>query len=450
MIERDTFSAAEVMSGESLNGKGVFKNFATDSRSVEKGDLFICIKGERTDGHKYVQGAVDRGAGAILCSEPINVDIPCIRVDDTVTALQKLALNHRERSSAIVVGITGSVGKTTTKEFTYAVFSSKYKTHKTQGNKNSETGRPITVLGIEPDDGACIAEMGMSGLGEISVLTRIAKPDIAIITNVGYSHIEHLKTRENIRKAKLEIIEGLEPDGVLILNGDDDMLSSCENAFKKVIFFGIDNDICNVRAVDIEQSSDSMSYRVVYGDKSFSVTLPVSGIHYVYDSLAAVSAALYAGLSEDEIRRGLLNFEGAAGRQKVYTEKGVTIIDDTYNAVPASMKAAFGLLRNLDCDGRRIAVIGDMLELGEYSSRLHYEVGEALSGIDAVIAYGSFADDYIRGAKAAGLSENNIFMARDTSHAAEILSSLAVEGDGILFKASRGMHAEEVIQGFLA
>ncbi len=450
MIKRDTFSAADEMGGKALNGKGVFKNFATDSRSVEKGDLFICIKGERTDGHKYVQGAVDRGAGAILCSEQIDVDIPCIKVEDTVAALQRLALKHREKSSALVVGITGSVGKTTTKEFTHAVFSSRYKTHKTQGNKNSETGLPITVLGIEPDDGVCVAEMGMSGLGEISVLTRIAKPNIAIITNVGYSHIEHLKTRENIRKAKLEITEGLEPDGVLILNGDDDMLSSCKDAFGKVVFFGIDNEDCQVKAVDIEQKADSMSYRVVYGDKSFAVTLPVSGLHYVYDSLAAVTAALYVGLSEEEICRGLLNFEGAAGRQKVYAEKGVTIVDDTYNAVPSSMKAAFDLLRNLDCSGKRIAVIGDMLELGEYSSQLHYEVGEALSGIDVVIAYGNFADDYIRGAQAAGVSEDSIFVAKDTSHAAEILSSVAAEGDGILFKASRGMHAEEVIKGFLA
>ena len=170
----------------------------------------------------------------------------------------------------------------------------------------------------------------------------------------------------------------------------------------------------------------------------------------MYDSLAAVTAALYAGLSEDEICRGLLNFEGAAGRQKVYNEKGVTIIDDTYNAVPSSMKAAFDLLRNLDCSGKRIAVIGDMLELGEYSSQLHYEVGEALTGIDVAIAYGNFADDYLRGAKVAGVSEDSIFIAKDTSHAAEILSSVAAEGDGILFKASRGMHAEEVIKGFLA
>ncbi len=438
------------MGGKAINGKGEFTGFATDSRAVEQGDLFICIRGERTDGHKYVQGAIERGAGAILCQEEVSADIPCVLVDDSVTALQKLASSYRESISPLMVGITGSVGKTTTKEFTHAVLSSRYSTHKTEGNKNSETGLAITVLGIDPEDGACVAEMGMSGLGEISQLTLIARPHIAVVTNVGYSHIEHLKTRENIRKAKLEIIDGLDPDGTLILNGDDDMLSSCGNVFPNTIFFGIENPNCQVRATSVTETESSTSYTVNTANGSFSVTLPVKGRHYVYDSLAAVAVGITAGLTSEEIKEGLLSFERVDGRQNVYTQKGVTIIDDTYNAVPSSMKAAFDLLRGTPCSGKRIAVIGDMLELGQYSSQLHLEVGMALSGIDILIAYGNFSKEYANGASQAGLSDENIHLATDTSHAASILSSIVKEGDVLLFKASRGMHAENIIKEFLA
>jgi len=450
MIKRDTVAAAAAMGGRAINGKGEFIGFATDSRAVDAGDLFICIRGERTDGHKYVDGAVERGAGAILCEEEVRSDVPCIVVDDSVKALQRLAANYRESISPLMVGITGSVGKTTTKEFTSAVLSSRFRTHKTKGNMNSETGLAITVLGIDPEDGACVAEMGMSGLGEISELTLISRPHIAVITNVGYSHIEHLKTRENIRKAKLEIIEGLDVDGTLILNGDDDMLSSCGNVFGNMVYFGIENENCHLRAVDIKETDDSTSYTVKTKDKAFSFTIPVKGRHYVYDSLAAVAVGLCAGLTEDEIRTGLLSFESVGGRQNVYTEKGVTVIDDTYNAVPSSMKAAFDLLRSTPCNGKRIAVIGDMLELGEYSAALHLEVGRALTGIDAAVVYGNFAAEYAKGASEAGLCERDIREAKDTADAAEILSSLATEGDVILFKASRGMHAENIIKEFLA
>ena len=334
MIKRDTLSATAAVGGKAINGKGEFINFATDSRAVEKGDMFICIRGERTDGHKYVSGAIERGAGAILCEEEVTDKVPCILVDNSVKALQKLASVYRESLSVLTVGITGSVGKTTTKEFTYAVLSSRYSTHKTEGNKNSETGLAITILGVDPEDGACVAEMGMSGLGEISELTRIARPHIAVVTNVGYSHIEHLKTRENIRKAKLEIIEGLDPDGTLILNGDDDMLSSCRDVFPNTLFFGIENPACDVRATHITETENTTSYTVNTKSGSFSVTRPVKGRHYIYDSLAAVAVGLIAGLTETEIRDGLLAFERVGGRQNVYVQKGVTVIDDTYNAVP--------------------------------------------------------------------------------------------------------------------
>lgn len=449
MIRRDTETAAAIMGGKNYNGKGFFDGFATDSRAVKPGDMFLCLRGERTDGHKYVSGAVERGASAILCEEPVEVDCPYILVENTVKAIQKLASEYRNNLDVLVVGITGSVGKTTTKEFTHAILSTAFPTHKTEGNKNSETGLPITLLGIDPEDQVCVAEMGMSGLGEIEILSRIAKPKISVITNIGYSHIEYLKTRENILRAKMEICSGMPEDGVLILNGDDDLLSACKDRFGRVVFYGIKNKACDILATDIQTNLDSTTYTVSGFGRAFPVTIPAVGQHYVMDSLAGIAVGITVGLSDSEIQNGAASFRKAVGRQNIYEKNGYTIIDDTYNAVPVSMKVAFDLLRDLPSKGKRIAVIGDMLELGDFTLSLHREVGEAMNGIDQLLAFGNYAHAYAEGAAHAGLTPEQISLASDRKEALSILKQIACPGDTILFKASRSMQAEEILHAFL-
>lgn len=452
MIKRDLVEIAGELGCEIRNGNGIFSGFAIDSRKVNSGDMFICIKGENTDGHLYAQKAVENGATAILAEHEIDVTCPYIIGDSSVALLQKMASLYREKVQARVVGITGSVGKTTTKEFISSVLSQKGKTHKTEGNKNSETGLPITILGIEPDDKYCVAEMGMSGFGEISVLTGIARPDYAVITNVGYSHIEMLGSREGILKAKMEIVEGLKKDGTLILNGDDDMLIKRLDAFENTLTFGIENKNCDIVAenISIDENRTSFTVRSRFADSDFEIVIPAVGKHYIYDSLSAILIGLLEKIDIEKIKEGIASFSDQKGRSNIYQKSGYTIIDDTYNAVPASIIEAVDNLKLLSKNNRRIVVLGDMLELGTYSNLLHTQVGLHLTGIDRIIIYGKFARYYGEGAVEAGVEGKNIYYTSNVSSAAQYLKELAIPGDYILFKASRGMRAEKVIEYFFS
>lgn len=445
----NTVSAAQAAGGQAMNGKAVFSGFATDSRDVKEGDMFLCIRGERTDGHLYVASAEENGASCFFCEEEIPTKLPYIKVPSVVEGLQKMALAHRKTRlcETKIAAVTGSVGKTTTKEFTAAVLSEGFSTYKTRGNKNSETGLPITILETERAHGAAVTEMGMSGLGEISVLSKIALPDIGIITNIGLSHIEHLKTRENILKAKTEIIDGMAHGSPLLVNGDDDLLS-CWNGWDCMYRFAVRNPDADFRAEEIEAKEDGVSFTVVFGGQKVPATIPLTGVHNVYNALAAVGAGVLLGIPLEKCVNGLKNYVSSPMRQKIYETKGFTIFEDCYNAVPDSVIASLAVLRRMK--GRKIALLGDMLELGEMSADLHRMVGENLNGIDRLVCYGDYAEDYAAGARKAGLAPEMIYIAANREEALQALLSVAEKGDAILFKASRGMHAEEVLQNFIA
>lgn len=428
-----------------LKGDCEFSGFAIDSREVKKGDVFICIKGERVDGHDYVASAQANGAAGFLCARDLDTDLPYLKVEDPVAAFQQYAAWHKSQKKVLTVAVTGSVGKTTTKEFIYSALAARFSTHKTDGNKNSETGVAFTLIGINDSHEAAVVEMGMSGFGQIRELAKITAPDIAVITNIGYSHIEYLGSRENIMKAKLEIIEGLSENGVLIVNGDDDMLSTLRNVGHRLIRYGIGDETCDYVARDIHLGAGETEFTAVTPHGEVDIFIPSEGIHNVYNALAAVAVADIAGETPEEISRGLRNFKNAPLRQNIYEHCGVTIIEDCYNASPASMKSAFDILRMKQ--GRKIAVLGDMLELGAQSTALHREVGESMQGVDMLIAFGAHAQDYIIGATLAGVSD--CCSCRTTSEAAQILTDRSRRGDVVLFKASRSMNAEKVIKEFI-
>lgn len=441
----NTVSAADAALGTAENGKAFFSGFATDSREVKEGDCFLCIRGERTDGHLYIASAEENGAACFLCEEDLKTKLPYIKVKSVTEGLQNMALHHRKTSlfDTKIVAVTGSVGKTTTKELTAVVLSEAYKTYKTRGNKNSETGLPITVLETESGHQAAVVEMGMSGLGEIRTLSKVALPDIGIITNIGLSHIEHLKTQENILKAKTEIVDGMAPSSPLLLNADDPLLFGWKG-WENILFFGIRNPAADFRAEEIAGDDHSVRFTIVHGKERVPAGIPIAGVHNVYNALAAVASGVLLGIPLEKGAEGLKNYVSPPMRQKIYETKGITVFEDCYNAVPDSVIASLQVLKRMN--GRRIALLGDMLELGERSAELHRLVGQSLSGVDFCISYGPHAEDYAEGARNAGLPRENIFAFPVREEASRKLIETVRKGDCILFKASRGMHAEEVLK----
>ncbi|MBQ6809511.1 MAG: UDP-N-acetylmuramoyl-tripeptide--D-alanyl-D-alanine ligase [Clostridia bacterium] len=441
---------AQVCGGKLINGSGAENieavKFVTDSREAKEGCIFVCIKGERVDGHDYISSAEANGACGFLCEKELDTQLPYVIVPSSVKALGDFASNYRSGLNMKTVAVTGSVGKTTTKEFIYCVLAQGFKAFKTEGNKNSDIGLPLTLLSIPKDCEASVLEMGMSNFGEIDVLTKIARPDVAVITNIGFSHIEYLKTQENIMKAKLEILNGLSPDGTLILNGDDALLKTQGKAWQKTLFYGIGNEDCQYRARDILFDNGSTTFLAVTPEGNVTVKIPTEGLHNVYNALAAIAVGHVMGISPKEAAAGFANYKNAPLRQNVYEKEGFTIIEDCYNASPASMQSALELLRFKN--GRKIAVLGDMLELGALAPKLHKQVGTYLHGIDMLVAFGNHNDDYACGALEANMKEENIFKCNNTEEVAAVLEKIAEKGDVILFKASRGMKAENALALF--
>ncbi len=411
-----------------------------DSRELQPGELFVAIIGDR-DGHAYAGTAMQKGAAAVLASKPLDPSIPAIYAEDTVKALQEIARCWRESLQIKVVGVTGSVGKTTTKGMIAAVLDTAFKTHWTEKNYNNGIGLPVTVLEMDETCEAAVLEMGMNHFGEISLLTRIAQPDIAVITNVGTMHIENLGSREGILKAKLEIMEGLRPGGVAIFNGDNDLLSAVAPQYHALTFgLGRQN---TVYAEEIAAGEKQTEFTAVGFGKRLALTLPTVGEHNVVDALAAVTVGLYCGLTEAQIREGLLTFRHSGMRQKTYDRDGLHIIEDCYNAGPESMRAALKVLAR--AKGRKIAVFGGMLELGSFAPQAHYLVGkEAAATADLLFAYGENSEEYVRGASDAGIRYARTFDTREALTAA--LQAALLPGDTLLVKGSRGMKMERVLQ----
>jgi len=435
--------AAKAVCG-TLEGNGSFTGVYTDSRKPVKGGLFIALEGERFDGHDFISNAETDGAAAVMCRKKCETNLPAIYVDDTKKALLALASYYRGLFDIPVVGLTGSVGKTTTKEMTALVMASEYETIKTQGNLNNDIGMPMTLFNIEESTEAAVIEMGMNHKGEISVLTAVSRPTAGIITNIGVSHIENLGSRENILLAKLEILDGMKKNSPLIINGDNDLLSSVVNDEYDIVYFGIENEKCHVRAVDLEMNEEKTVCNILYDNNKYRCVIPVAGIHNVYDALSAFAVGVKLGIAPEKAANAIAEYVPAGMRQKTVRKNGIVFIEDCYNASPDSVKAGINTLMSVNAK-RRIAVLGDMLELGDYSEKAHRDCGKyaAENGVDVLFAYGnasSFTAD-----EAGKNSLNEIYHYTDELCLAEKLSTFIKEGDAVLFKASRGMKLENII-----
>ena len=424
-----------------------FNGASNDTRTLLPGQLFVVLKAQR-DGHAYIPNAMEKGAAAVLCNHAPE-DVPAIVVEDTRIALGKIANAYRKHLGFQAVGVTGSVGKSTTKEMICAVLTAGYRTAKTPANFNNDIGMPMAVLAMPEDTQAAVLEMGMSHFGEIAYLSQVGQPDQAVIINIGTMHMENLGSQEGILQAKMEILEGLHPQGKLFLNGDDSLLYGQKEALgDRAVYFGTDPELCTVWADEIRQAEGSVSYVAHTKELSFPITLPVEGLHHVIDSLAAVAVGLHMAIPPADIADRLSAFRNMEGRQEIFQAKGCTIIKDCYNAGPESMAAALAVLGNRT--GRKIAVLGDMLELGVTTKAEHYKVGRiAAEQADILLCYGPNSHKMRSGAVTGGMHGNRAKAFTEQEKLANILCQMAKPGDTILFKGSRGMHMETVLELFL-
>lgn len=426
------------------------REISTDTRTIRPGSLFVPLCGERFDGHDFIAQARAAGAAAVLSSR--GGDQPgTLYVADTLRALQDIAAAYRLRFDLKVTAVTGSVGKTTTKEMIAAVLSETGPTLKTEGNLNNLIGLPLSVLRLERKHRAAVFEMGMNHFGEIAQMTRIAAPDVAVISNIGVAHIEFLGSREGIRKAKLEILEGLRPGGCAVLNGDEPLLWSLRDQLPcRAVWFGMNNPDCDVRAADIRSENNSTQFRLITPIGEFAAGLPAVGSHNVSNALSAAAVGLEYTQDGVRIAAGLARFQNAAMRQNILEANGVTLIDDCYNANPDSMAAALEVLRTRTSRGKRIAVLGDMRELGAFSAEAHTWLGEAAArSADHILLTGTEVEHTLRSALLHGKSPQEVRLFANCETLAEALLGLAEPGDVIVLKASRGMKLEQVRDLFL-
>ena len=432
-------------------------DITTDSRKVVKDGLFIAICGERTDGHKYIDGCFEAGALCVISEKELpEQENSYIKVKSSLQALKDLALLYRNNLDIKVVGITGSVGKTSTKETISYVLEEKYKVLKTEGNFNNEIGLPLTVFRLRDDDEIAVLEMGISDFGEMERLSQIAQPDIGVITNIGLCHLENLKTRDGILKAKTEMFHNLKPDGTAILNGDDDKLITIDEVNnKRPVIFGISYKD-DVYASDIKNLGlDGTSFvinglKCADGDRAFEVTVPVPGHHMIYNALAAACVGAQLGLSSIQIRDGISKLKTIAGRNNIIKTDNYTIIDDCYNANPVSMKASVDVVDM--ALGRKVCILGSMFELGDNEKNLHYDVGQYVGAksIDVLITIGDLARHIAMGA--ADYRETHYESYDCSIHSYDTIEEfeneagqLLKKGDNILVKSSHGMHFSNIV-----
>lgn len=419
----------------------IVKDVCTDSRLADKGFLYVAVKGKKSDGHNFTASALQNGAAGAMISRDVDCQGKFIRVADTGKALSEFAHWFRCTFDIPVVGVTGSVGKTTIKEMTRAVLSEKYNTIKTEDSFFDSIG----LLKFEEDTQAAVVEMGMSNGGEISVLSQTTEPTIAIISNIGVSHMESLGSRENILKAKLEILDGLREGCPVILNGDDPYLMGAAISDRPVFYYGIDNRSCDYRAENISQDGNETSFTVVYdGNKKQNIVIPTIGIHNVYNAIAAFGTGLQSGVTPEQAANGLRKYVPPETGQRVKNVKGIKFIEDCCNANPDSQRAALKMLSSIEAK-RKIAVLGDMLELGKISEDAHRDAGLLASKnkIDVLMTYGENSLATADNALKCGVPVVKAFL--DKKELADALFEELKQGDAVLFKASRGMALNDVI-----
>jgi len=438
------------------NPEHICKNFSKDTRTIQKGDTYIAIKGENFNGNLFWKQALEKGADTVIVSEISEeekelekyADKNIIQVEDTLDALYEIAKQKRSLYQIPVIAITGSVGKTSTKDIVANVVSQKYKTLKTMGNNNNNIGLPFTILKLQEEE-AMVLEMGMNHFGEISLLTNIAKPDICIITNIGTSHIGNLGSRENILKAKLEILEGTD-NPTIIVNNDNDLLHKWqeENKNEKNIFTYGMQEKSNLNAKDIKLKGDSSEFTCTINNQNIKMTIPVGGEHFILNALCAVSVGKILGMEADKIVAGIENFQLTKKRMDITElENGIKIINDAYNASLESMQASLKYLSEFKSN-RKIAVLGDMLELGEYTQKLHEQVGDAVkqNGVDILITSGKSAKYIGEEAKKLGMPSTKVYHYERKEEIIEKLKKIIKAKDVILFKASNGMKFFELAE----
>lgn len=437
--------------------QGVLMNFeedfevsgiSIDSRKINTGDMFIALIGESFDGHDFIDKAIENGAVLVITQRmPEDCTIPHILVEDTLKALQDIAFYYRSKFHIPFVAVTGSSGKTTTKDMITSVLSQRFNVLKTEGNFNNAIGLPLTLLRLQYSHQIAVLEMGMSSLGEIRLLSDIVRPDIGVISNVGLTHIEKLGSRENILRAKLEIFSYFNCNNTAVINGDDDMLHSfCSDKFK-VIKYGL-KEANDIFAYGIEEKGEAgIGFSVDLEGIRSNFIVPLPGIHNVYNALSAVAVARLFGIDAAEIQKGLNSFKPSKMRMEMIDlDSGIKLINDVYNANPESMKAAIDVLHTIRSSHRGICILGDMLELGDLSSEEHCKIGAyaASTGVDVIIAVGEFADDIKRGATASGMN-GSVYTFSDIKAAAPFLDNIVKPGDTVLIKGSRGMKMEYIV-----
>lgn len=438
--------------GVLINGDAdvVLDDISTDSRAIGEGMLFVALVGENFDGHNFVDCAINHGAVAAVVSKDVETSGAKILVKDTLKALGDIATYYRTKFPIPFVGITGSVGKTTTKDMIACVLSAKFNVHKTKGNFNNQIGLPLTLLKLEKENEVSVTEMGMSGFGEIDNLAAMVNPQTCVFTNIGMSHIEKLGSRENIRKAKLEMLSHAARGASVVFCGDDDMLWEARSNFVgfNALSYGIVNTECDVIAKDISYGACGTEFTICHGDDAFRVFIPVLGEHNVKNALASYIVGACHGVSKEEFVKAIAEFTPGNMRQNILEVNGITVINDCYNASPSSVQAGLKILNQLDTTRRKVAVLGDMLEMGEWSEEAHALVGQYVveNDVEILVTVGKNSVKIAEGAINAGMKKENIYCFDNNDAVSEFLDAEVKKGDIVLVKGSRGMKLETVVE----
>ena len=437
---------AEICGGQLLSGGGsaLVTGFVTDSRKACPGAMFVPIRGENVDGHRFIANAFAAGASASFADHPVEAPGPLVLVEDCRAALQKVGEAWRERFSLPIVGVTGSVGKTSAREMIAQGLTAGHQVYRTDGNANSQVGVPITMCGIGPQHTSAVIEMGVSMPGEMARIAQVVKPTCGVVTTIGTSHLEFMGTRENILAEKAHMADYLPAGAPLFVCGDNDLLPGLRSEAYRVAAFGL-GDHCQWRAVDLAEAGDSLTFTCLAPDgRSQTVVLPVLGEHNVRNALAALAVGDHLGQSLADTARALRAYEPPAMRQQIREARGLTIIDDSYNASPDSMQAALDLLATKPASGRRVAVLAGMRELGSYEREGHWKTGAYAKekGVE-LLAVGQLGE-----LMAQGYGERAVRVQDNPEAAAWLLERLR-PGDLVLVKGSRGMRTEEIVQALL-
>ena len=461
MIEMKIKECLRAIGGKNSSGVGdeFFNGVSIDSRTLKKGELFFCIQGDRFDGHNFIKEAQDKQAAAIVLSEESEMgrvrgkSPVVIRVKNTLKALQELALFYRKKMPVKVIGITGTNGKSTTKEMTAAITQKKFKTIKTKGNLNNHIGLPLNIFDLSKTDEIAVMEMGMSAAGEIKRLAEIAKPGIGVVTNISEGHLVHLKTLKKVQAAKGELFDSLSEKETAIVNADDPLvLELAKSVRAKVITYGIYKG-ADIKAENIcPMDREGFKLSVNFSGKNIPMCIPFLGECNIYNALAAIATSWSLGIAPDDIKQGLMAAKLLANRFEVSEHRGVTIINDSYNANPRSMKEALKILAKYKCKGRRFFIVGEMLELGDLSKPAHKALGVDVAkySIDYLVTVGDLSSHVAKSAVASGMNKKNTAIASGYECAVAFIKKHSRSGDCLLVKGSRGSKMEEVVRRFVA